>query len=90
MRPGTLHFVLGPDHTIVHGRHFYSASTMASTCAAALHTTILNPVITNQDHKTTRSYFGRMMAVWVEYFLGGTSKHSKLQLLWLFLIQSHL
>ena len=75
MRPGTLHFVLGPEPTIVYGRHFYSASTMALTCAATLHTFVLNPVITNQDLKSTGTYLSRMMAIWVEHYIGGASKY---------------
>ena len=75
MRPGTLHFVLGPEPTIVYGRHFYCASTMALTCASTVHTFVLNPVITNQEHRSTRTYLGRMMAIWMEHYAGSASKY---------------
>jgi putative flippase GtrA len=76
MRPGTPHFVLGTDNTIIYGRHFYCASTVASTCASIMHTFILNPVITNQEHIVTRRYLGRMMAFWVHHYVGGGTGYS--------------
>jgi hypothetical protein len=79
MRPGTPHFVLGTDHTIVHGRHFYCTSTIAQTCQSIVHTFILNPVITNQTHVSTRSFLGRMMTEWVNHFLGEGYKYGKSQ-----------
>jgi hypothetical protein len=44
-------------------------STMAATCASTLHTFVLNPIITNQEHRSTWTYLGRMMAVWVNHYV---------------------
>jgi hypothetical protein len=68
MRPNTPHYVLGVDNTIMHGRHFYSASTIVDTVCAAVHSLILNAQVTNQRHDETRGLLRRIMIMWADYY----------------------
>jgi putative flippase GtrA len=71
MRPNTPHYVLGVENCITHGSHFYSASTIADTCCAIVHTFILNATLTNQAHDETRALLRRMMAMWMSHYAEG-------------------
>ena len=37
MRPGTPHFVYGPEHTICYGGHYYSTCLMQETLFSLVH-----------------------------------------------------
>lgn len=73
MRPNTLHFVVGLDNTIVHGRHFYATSTIFESCLGIIHTFVLGLQITNQTHERARMLLRRLMTMWLDSYLQVTS-----------------
>jgi hypothetical protein len=61
--------VLGVENTIMHGRHFYATSCIATTCYGIIHTFVLNYTITNAQHNETRTLLRRMLAMWIDYYM---------------------
>jgi len=78
MRPNTPHYVLGVDHAITFGRHFYATSTIADTCYGIIHSFMINKRVTNQAHDSTRTFLRRLMGMWVAEFMRGDVINSKL------------
>lgn len=79
MRPCTPHYVLGIEPTIVHGRHFYSTSSIASTCCGIIHTFVQGYQVTNHTHSQTRTLLRRLLTVWINYYMAEQEKSGTLQ-----------
>jgi hypothetical protein len=60
MRPNTVHAVLTPMASIVHGGHFYCTSTMQDTLRAMIHSFVDHVKVTNTNHAPTSSLLRRM------------------------------
>lgn len=63
MRPGTRHYVLTGEPSLVSGNHFYSDSTISATCISAVQTLLADKIATNTEHARVMHYiahFGRM------------------------------
>jgi hypothetical protein len=68
MRPNTPHYVLGTDHSIMLGRHFYSTSTISDSCFAIIHRDMMEWLVTNQHHQKTSTFLRRMMSMWTKHY----------------------
>lgn len=77
MRPNTPHYVLGIEDTIIHGRHFYSSSTISDTCFAIVHTFVMNHSLTNQSHDHTRTYIRRLLTMWIKHYMDDNQDEGK-------------
>jgi len=80
MRPCSRHYVVGPEHSIMHGRHFYATSCIANTCYGIIHMFIMNKIVTNAEHNDTRTLLRWMLSMWVRHYmdnLGPTCKYKK-------------
>ena len=66
MRPNTPHYVVTLENSIVHGRHFYSSSTMIDTVLGVVRTFLMGIGVTNALHDNTRVLLRRMMVMWVD------------------------
>jgi len=61
MKPNTPHVVFTPEHSIVYGGHFYSASNLQETFFGIVHCFMANDLITNTEHAKTRRVLLRIM-----------------------------
>ena len=66
MRPNTPHAVFTPEHSICHGGHFYSTSTMRDTMFAIVNTFIAPVALTNNDHRSHGIFLRRIAAFYHE------------------------
>jgi len=86
MKPNTPHVVFTPEHSIVYGGHFYSASNLQETFFGIVHCFMTNDLIMNIEHVKTRrillhimQYFYKCYTLHVDeagesgttFFLGG-------------------
>jgi hypothetical protein len=71
MRPNTPHFVLGIENSMMLGRHFYSASTIADSCFGLVHASTIGGFVTNQHHHNTMTFLRRILTMWVDHYMNG-------------------
>lgn len=70
MQPNTPHLVLTPKASICHGGHFYSSSTLRSTCHGIFHTFIACSLLTNTEHtRASRELLRRFLYFYHKAFL---------------------
>jgi len=61
MHPNTPHAVYTVWHSLCHGRHFYSMSTIQDTLFGIVHAFVVDSYITNTSHENTRTMIRRMV-----------------------------
>lgn len=64
MRPGTPHFVFGPEDTICYGGHFYATSQMQATLPSLIHSFVLGYFVTNSNHSPAWSLLRRIVLLY--------------------------
>jgi hypothetical protein len=73
MRPNTPHLVLGIENSMMLGRHFYCASTIADSCYGLVHTSTLGGFVTNQHHhRYIITFFRRILSMWIDHYMNGS------------------
>jgi hypothetical protein len=61
MRPGTPHFVYGPENTICYGGHYYSTCLMQETLFSLVHSFVISEFIMNITHHPSRQLLRRIV-----------------------------
>jgi len=66
MRPGTPHYVITLEDSIMWGRHFYASSSMMDSVFGIVQTFVMHYGLTNSIHDNTRPLLRRIMVMWVD------------------------
>lgn len=61
MRPNQPHAVFTPEHSIVHGGHFYALSTIQDTFAGIVHCFVGGGLLSNTEHVASRTLLQRIV-----------------------------
>lgn len=64
MRPGTRHYVLTLEPSLVFGKHFYCGTTLQRSVEALIHTILSDDAITNTCHPELIRYIPANLSLW--------------------------
>ena len=64
LKPGTPHFVYGPEPSICDGGHFYSTSQMQLTLASLVHSFVVGNFVTEIHHHQSRQLLSRIVLLY--------------------------
>lgn len=68
MKPGTFHYVLTLEPSLVYGQHFYSLPHIRRTVQTLAHALFKGTFITNTDHIRLLHVILRLMPFWYECY----------------------
>lgn len=64
MRPMTPHYVVTTGPSMVFGKHYFCASTLAESCYGVVHSLLEESVLTNTTHAQVISYISCFLCWW--------------------------
>jgi hypothetical protein len=77
MKPNTPHAVFTSRHCIAVGGHFYSFANLQQSVFGLVHAFIMDKLITNTEHPTTRLLLFRMLQYLYKFYVEGADTKSE-------------
>jgi len=73
MKPNTPHAVFTTEHSIVLGGHMYSFANLEDTVNGIIHCFVVDNLVTNTEHPSTRILLFRMTQYLYKFYVQGAN-----------------